>query len=345
MFLMASQEENRHWRLTQYNFGTELFPGFHFRPPGYETSIHVNHGVIAALKRYNPDVVLSGGFSFANFQSALYCKLYNKRYIGWGEVTLRDKSARSSIRKRLRKIMTNISCAAIASTSEAKLAFLSYGAEPDKVKVAIMPIDFKHYFEGTNCFRNSNEAKMLKQKFPGKVILSIGQLIARKGYRELLRAYEKVRMQEPEVSLVILGDGPERSAYEAIIKERKLQNVYFEGFVQLSEVPKYLAIADLFVFHTLFDTFGAVISEAMAAQLIVLSSIHAAATRDLVVDGENGFIFDPVDTDQTALKIIQLLSFNDMERKKIGQAAYASVQKYNFKDTAREMVQFIKSTL
>ena len=57
LFLMADSESNRMWNLEQHSFKTEVFPGFHIRPPGYETAFHINHSVISRLKKFNPDVV------------------------------------------------------------------------------------------------------------------------------------------------------------------------------------------------------------------------------------------------------------------------------------------------
>jgi len=341
VFLMVSKEENRHWVLQKSSFQCEILQGFHWRPPGYESSIHFNYRVSRALENYNPDIVVSGGFTFANIQAARYCHQRGKSYIGWGEVSLRDKSSRSIIRKLIRYYITKHSSGTIASSTESKQAYLSYGADANNVLVSLLPIDVNHYHSSIQKLQQTSHINDFKRRFPGKVLLSIGQLIPRKGYQEMLEIYERVILTQPDVSLVILGEGPSREKLENIVSGKGLKNVYFEGFIQLDNVPKYMAISDVFVFHTLFDTFGAVLSEAMSAEMVVVSSVHACATGDLVRDGQNGFVFDPLKITEATEIILNILSLDEMVSKKIGAEAYKSVVQYNYKDTALQMVEFI----
>lgn len=341
VFLMAEEEENRHWELHKISFPCQLLHGVHWRPPGFESSLHLNYGVGKALAQYDPDIVLSGGFTLANVQAARYCVRHGKSYIGWGEVSLRDKSARSLIRKVIRRYLARRSVGTIASSTEAKNAFLTYGASVKDTLVSVLPIDVEHYHQRTQRAREGAGADALKQRFPGKVILSVGQLIARKGYKEMFAILKIVQQSAPDVSLVILGEGPLHEQLEKLVAKKGLNNVFFEGYVQADVVPEYLAIADVFVFHTLFDTFGAVLSEAMAAGCVSVASIHAAATVDLIVDGETGFAFDPTKTGPAAGVVIEALALEPATRDRMGESAYQAVAGHNYKAAAREMVDFM----
>jgi glycosyltransferase involved in cell wall biosynthesis len=207
--------------------------------------------------------------------------------------------------------------------------------------VSILPIDVEHYHQRTQRAHEGAGAEALKSRFPGQVILSVGQLIARKGHREMLKIFEQVQQARPDVSLVILGEGPLHDKLEKIVAKKGLDNVFFEGFVQADAVPEYLAVADVCVFHTLFDTFGAVLPEAMAAGCVCVSSIHAAATADLVIEGETGFVFDPKKSGPAVSVILEALDLDQAARARIGQAAYQMVAPHNYKDAARAMVAFM----
>jgi glycosyltransferase involved in cell wall biosynthesis len=106
-----------------------------------------------------------------------------------------------------------------------------------------------------------------------------------------------------------------------------------------------LAIADVFVFPTLYDTFGAVLSEAMAAEIVVVSSVHAAATRDLVDDGVTGFRIEPKDAEASAATILKVLNMTPGERSVVGRAAYERVKQTDISVSADSIVGYLEALL
>ncbi len=343
VLLMATQEENRHWQMTHVPFAMEILPGFHMRPPGAEVSIHVNYGVIWRLYRLNPDVVLSGGFTVANWSAWLYCRLFGKRYVGWGELTLTDGASSSWLKRTARSILTRGSAGSIASSSAARNAFIHYGAKPDAILTTLLPFDVSTIHAQALQFRASDEGRMLRAQYAGPVVLSVGQLIPRKGYRELIAIYRRIVRIRPDLQLLIIGEGPERQWIECEVRTNQWQNVHLLGHVQPQHLHTYLAIADVFVFHTLYDSFGLVLGEAMAAELPVVSSIHAVATHDLVQDGRTGFTADPVDHDRTAEIVLRVLDLSTSEKARLGRAAYDQVKKCDQEQAAVRMVSFLRS--
>jgi glycosyltransferase involved in cell wall biosynthesis len=206
-----------------------------------------------------------------------------------------------------------------------------------------MPIDVDYFRAGAIAWRNSEWIICERARYTSPILLSVGRLTERKGYRELFAMYEAVVKQRPDVSLLIVGDGPERAIYESYVRSQNWEHIHFLGFRQVDEVVKYLALADLFVFHTLSDPFGAVLSEAMAAELPVVSSIHAAATQDLIDDGVTGFRIDPRDAERSARVILHVLETAPEERTAMGRAAYERVRRHTIDSAADEMVRFLTS--
>lgn len=345
VFLMAKQEENRQWDIGSVPFRTEVLNGFHLRPPSAEVSLHWNYGVVQALQRANPDIVMSGGFAPANIEAYLYCKLFGKAYVGWGEFTLRDGAQLSPIRRVLRRWMTRGSAASIASSTEAHEAFLHYGAARRSVLTSLMPIDVERFHQDARAFRATQAYTELRRRFSSPIIVSVGRLTDRKGFRDLLSIYERVVAEQPEASLVLVGDGQDRPAYEAIARARGLRHVHFIGFVKQEVLPRYLALADVFVFPTLSDTYGAVLAEAMAVELPVVSSIFAAATADLVQEGVNGYSITPTVHAAAAQRILDILALSPEKRLEMGRAGYRSVQATGFEPSAEVIVQFLRSIL
>ena len=345
VFLMAKQEENRQWDIGPVSFRTEVLNGFHLRPPSAEVSLHWNYGVVPALQRANPDIVMSGGFAPANIEAYLYCKLFGKAYVGWGEFTLRDGAQSSAIRRVLRRWMTRGSAGSIASSTEANEAFLHYGAARRSVLTSLMPIDVERFHQDARAFRATHAYAELRRRFSSPIIVSVGRLTDRKGFRDLISIYERVVAEQPQASLVLVGDGQDRPAYEAIALERELRHVHFVGFVKQEILPRYLALADVFVFPTLSDTYGAVLAEAMAVELPVVSSIFAAATVDLVQEGVNGYSIVPTAHASAAQRILDILALSPEERREMGRAGYQSVKPTGFEPSAEVIVQFLRSVL
>ena len=206
-----------------------------------------------------------------------------------------------------------------------------------------MPIDVEYFHAQATAWRTSDWCESERRRYPGPILLSVGRLTERKGYRELFAIYAAVLRQRPDVSLLIVGDGPDRAKYESYVRSQNWTHVHFLGFRQADEVVKYLALADLFVFHTLSDPFGAVLSDAMAAELSVISSIHASATTDLVDDGMTGFCMDPRNAEQSADTVLRVLAMTSSKRAVLGRAAYERVRSHDIETTADQMVDFLKS--
>lgn len=345
VLLMSENEENRTWQLSAPGFKTVVLPGKHIRPPGYEVSLHINYGVMRILREMNPDVVVSGGFAPANMVAAVYCRLFKKKYVGWGEISTRDRTARSRIRSLLRRFIISGSAGCIASSSEARGAFISYGCVPERALLAPMAIDVSHFHDGARDFRGTPGFAALRQKYTGPILLSVGRMIDAKGYLELFEIYCHVLAAQPTASLLLIGDGPERQKFERVVIEMQLPNVHFIGFVQGTELPKYYAIADVFVFHTLADTFGAVLTEAMAAELPAVSSIHAAATHDFVVDGVTGLRIDPKKIKESAEAVLKILGMTADQRAAMVDAAYRQVKRADIDTSARNMIEFMQRLL
>jgi glycosyltransferase involved in cell wall biosynthesis len=345
VLLMAEREENRQWEIGSVPFAVRVLPGVHFKPAGADISIHLNRGVISALRELNPDAILSGGFAAANVAAFLYAKLFGKKYFAWTHLTLRDGAQSSLLRRWVRYLVIGSADGSIAESTVAREAFIHYGAPSNRVLRAVMPLDVATIHSRTLAARQHDGYRRRRERFSGTVLLSIGQLIVRKGYRELLEIYERVQRARPDVSLVILGDGPERSVLERLVQDRGLRRVFFEGYVQAEGLPLYLACADIFLFHTLYDAFGLVLSEAMAAELPVVSSVHAAATRDLVSEGITGYAIDPRHADESAATLLKVIEMPEEARVAMGKAAYQQVLSCDAEPSAERIVAFMQRIL
>jgi glycosyltransferase involved in cell wall biosynthesis len=141
----------------------------------------------------------------------------------------------------------------------------------------------------------------------GFVVLYCGQFIQRKGLRYLLEAYASIKMRHQDVALVMIGYGPERVLLLEQVERSGLSDVHVVDHVELTEMPKMYAMADVFVLPSLEETWGLVVNEAMACGLPVIVTDRAGASIDLVRQGENGYVIPAGDSAAIAECVTRLI--------------------------------------
>jgi len=137
------------------------------------------------------------------------------------------------------------------------------------------------------------------------LILFVGKLISAKRPLDLLRAYETAS-EKSNMAVVFVGDGNLRGELEAYVNRRKLRNVSFAGFKNQTELPLYYSSADLLVLPSGFERWGLVVNEAMCFGLPIIASSAVGAAKDLVRDGENGYVYDSGNTTMLATCLLRL---------------------------------------
>jgi len=153
---------------------------------------------------------------------------------------------------------------------------------------------------------DGNELRARNHWQADKVIISIGRLAKEKNWETLLHAVAKVYQEYPDLRLVLIGDGSEKDQLQSLATELGItERVTFTGELPFSEVTAYLKAADIFGFASVTETQGLVTMEAMAAGLPVVA-VDASGTRDIVDNGEQGFLVRN-DADDLAASIKQLL--------------------------------------
>jgi phosphatidylinositol alpha-1,6-mannosyltransferase len=139
------------------------------------------------------------------------------------------------------------------------------------------------------------------------VLLAVQRLSPEKRVDVIIRAMTYVLEEYPDVKLVIGGKGPSQSKLVSLMKKLSLeQSVHFTGYIPDIDLPSYYAMADIFVFHSTYETFGIVIAEAMASGKPVVS-VHCTAIPDVVQEGHTGLLAEPLDPIDMASKITDLL--------------------------------------
>lgn len=132
---------------------------------------------------------------------------------------------------------------------------------------------------------------------------------------------------------IMIGEGPDRVNVERQLQELGLtDNVLLLGNVENREIKNYQAASDLFLFTSKSETQGIVLLEAMAVGNPVIA-LDASGVRDIVADGENGYLTDEDDW-QWAGRIAALLADGAL-REQMQQAAKRTAEGYSEEEVAR----------
>jgi glycosyltransferase involved in cell wall biosynthesis len=118
------------------------------------------------------------------------------------------------------------------------------------------------------------------------VVLSVGRLSKEKNLPLIIEAIAQMQNRAQPPMLVIVGDGPERSALVELCRNRPY--VALVGMQEGATLKQLYATADAFVFASQIDTLGLVTMEAMSSGLAVVVP-QDAAVADLVIDGTSGY--------------------------------------------------------
>ncbi|HEY0947728.1 MAG TPA: glycosyltransferase family 4 protein [Opitutaceae bacterium] len=124
-----------------------------------------------------------------------------------------------------------------------------------------------------------------------RVVLFAGKLVPAKQPRALLESFLAIRA--PNTALVFVGDGDQKTALQARAAGAAPGTVHFLPFANQSEMPARYLLADLFVLPSsgIYETWGLAVNEAMHMGVPCLVSDRVGCQRDLVTDGETGWVF------------------------------------------------------
>ena len=213
------------------------------------------------------------------------------------------------------------------SNSQAAIDFLiSHGYNRRKFWLIHNGIDIKPFYR-----RSDAEKETIKRKYglplDKLIITCVANLRPPKGHEYLIRALHELKGEGPDFLTLFVGDGPLRGKLEELVRELGLkEQIRFLGFKDREEIPRILAITDIFVLPSLWEGLPTAIIEAMAAGCPIVAS-NVAGTPEVVVDGETGFLVPPRDPRALAEKIKLLLQDKTL-REKMGRAGIERVKQH-----------------
>lgn len=334
VFFDSRSEPNREWEVADnLGFPHAYLPGFSIRHtrrrrdgiPNDRRYWQVRYGIVPALVRFRPEVVISIEFGPRSLQAALYTGLFNIPLILWSEGTPHTEGWQSALRRLIRRTLVKRARGFWTNGVESSELLVSYGAKAAALQDGMIGVNTTRL--GASVRRHLSERETIRAELglSGIVFLFSGQLVPRKGVRELLSALLPLSERAHEFSVAFLGDGIQRQLIEQWSAIHPRFRIVGLGFRQPHEVPRIYAASDVFVMPTLDDNWSLVALEAAIAGLPQIFSRFNGATADLLRKYAAGVVVDPLDAEQFLRAINEFL---DRKAERVADHVTASLIDY-----------------
>ena len=171
-------------------------------------------------------------------------------------------------------------------------------------------------------------------------IISVGQIWKTKNHSFMIDIMKELVKRDEKYCLTILGDGPLKNEMERKIEKENLsEHVILRGNV--NNVEDFLADSDIFLLTSQYEGLSLATLEAMASSLPIIST-NVGGMSDIVQD--NGFLLEENNVSLFVEKI-ELLSNNELLRKKMGLRSKELVKKYNIYDMQEQYMKLYREVL
>jgi glycosyltransferase involved in cell wall biosynthesis len=194
----------------------------------------------------------------------------------------------------------------------------------------------------TERFNPSRRSEAMRDSWGAKsgdlVVVHVGRLAAEKNLELLVRAFEALARQRPEARLVLVGDGPLRESLS-----QRCPQAIFAGQRKGEDLATHYASADLFLFPSLTETFGNVVTEAMASGLAVVS-YDCAAAHEHIQHGISGLLA-PEGQEMHFIAESVRAATDDPLRARLAQGALAKAKDLSWSVIARQFEQQLRQVM
>ena len=235
----------------------------------------------------------------------------------------------------------------VITVSNANKDFMikEYPTIKDRISVIHNGIDLQKFEKEILRFSSQDKQKirtLFNADSGSFVILTVAALHPRKGLKYLIQAFHDILPYIPESKLIIVGEGPQKTDLENLIKKLDIVNKVMLLCTR-NDIPKILKSSDLFILPSLKEAFGLVILEAMAAQIPIIAS-NVGGIPEIIQNFKTGYLIEPAKSNAIAEKIVEIYN-NKAQSEKISFIASHEVKKFDATTMAKKTAEIYDQLL
>ena len=248
------------------------------------------------LKKFNPDIQVNY-LIHADIFGRIFGKIFGaKKIVSY----VRNIHKRRKVLLFLDKVTLFISDFVLTNSEAARTYYIErMGLDANKIRCIPNGIDMSR-------FKNLKIDRSLKLREMGipensLIIGSIARLEKQKDIPTLIKSFAKIIREKPDINLLIVGHGSQRTEIKELIRSLKISNK-ITLLEKRKDVPELLKIMDIFVLPSLNEGMSNGLLEAMASGKVIITS-DIKENIELIRDNVNGFNFKVGDVDDLIMKI------------------------------------------
>ncbi len=273
-------------------------------------------GIVGALSEARPQVVVVSGWSTFAAQAALaWCEVKDVPYVL--VVESHDEGPRPGWRRAVKGTVVppvvQRAAGILVTGTLARDSMLARGAAPERVHLFANTVDVEDFAMRAEWLQGRREAlrRELGAHESDVAVLCVARLGPEKRLDVLVRAVAAA--DEPNLVLVLAGDGPERQDLVQLAGELGVRLALL-GDVDWGRIVELYVAADVFALLSERETWAVVVNEAAACGLPLVLSDRVGAAHDLLRDGENGTLVPAGDVDTAAGALRELARDPELRR-------------------------------
>lgn len=277
------------------------------------------------IKKNKIDILINSGVEYN--QWSLPIKFWNKKtkMISWEHF---NATHQWHFLLRGRMMAKKYADALVVLTQQDKELYLK--ESPSKGPIYVINNFLNHFPEKSSSLESRN-------------VLIVGRLVPEKGLKNLVDIWQKVKKNNISNGwkLQIVGDGYYKADLQAIISEKKLENsINLVGATH--NVEQYYSDASIYVMTSEYEGFGLVLVEAESFGVPVVSFNCPTGPREIINEGQDGFLIPMGDNDAMAEKILLLMS-DEALRKGMGKKAKENSLRFKEEDIIEKWVEVLNT--
>ncbi|MCK6376146.1 MAG: glycosyltransferase family 4 protein [Zoogloea sp.] len=289
------------------------------------------------IRRHGIEVICIGELASTAWLGEFFQRVFGKRmviYVHGEEITTRFDAGSFGASRAIHLRAADAVVAVSRFTQ--RVLVDEMGIAPDRVCLIENGVDTRRFFPGPD-----DPAFRARFGLAGKrIVVAVGRLIARKGFDQTIRAWPQVFAAHPDSHLLIIGDGPQRTALQALADQSGVaHSITLAGALSDADLLSAYRSAALFAMpnRTMPDGdtegFGLTFLEANACGRAVVGG-RAGGAVEAVQDGVSGLLVNGERVDEIADAILRILG-DDAFRARLEAGALAHAQAHSWEHSVQ----------
>ena len=323
VFYCAKDEPNRMWKIGNSDYNKTFLKKSILKFK--KGTIYLNTDIINELKKFNPDIIITAGFSPTMLLSFLWAKFRNKKHIAFTDGTIDSEKYLGKMHRWVRKFVFRYTDGFIGASKKSLELYASYNISNEKMFLSPLCINNEEY----------KVTKGIQKKYD---IIYSAQFIDRKMPFFFINVLKLINDSIP-LKVILIGSGELKEEMLKRLDELNIDYSY-PGYIQQEQLPLIYGSAKILLFPTKFDAWGIIANEACAAGIPVITCENAGAANELIISEYNGYVL-PLDEKIWAQHVIKVLSDISVY-KKLSDNAVLSVGKYNYENAVAGILSAVE---